>query len=482
MTRETFLWHDYETWGANPRCDRPCQFAALRTDSRLEPVGEPVVLFNRPTPDVLPVPEACLITGITPQQAERDGLPEYEFARRIDELMSVPGTCSVGYNNFRFDDEVTRFLLWRNFRDPYAREYKNGNSRFDLIDVLRLMYALRPDGIEWPRGETGAPVFRLEDLARANGLDTANAHDAMADVVNTLGMARRVVRHQPRMWAWCLELRQRHRVEALVEPGDVLLHVSSRYPATESCIAPVLPLIRHPKIQSQWLVWNLRHDPRPFLELDPGLLEELYWTPRADLPDGFQRLPIKWLRTNRCPMIAPTAVLDAAAAERTTVDLAAAERHADRLRKNETFLEHLRALFDRPPPAAAGNPDTALYEGFPPNADRPLCRSVTETPPDETARAWAAGHLRFQDERLAGLIALYLGRHAEDQLDPDSRREWQRWRRRCLVDDPDLASIRLPEYRERLDRLRAEHQDRGQLLDALEYWANRLRQSLIQAS
>lgn len=478
MTRETFLWHDYETWGASPRSDRPCQFAALRTGLDLQPIGEPVVWFNRPTSDVLPVPEACLITGITPQQALREGVPEPEFARRIDELMSVPGTCSVGYNNFRFDDEVTRFLFWRNFRDPYAREYRNGNSRFDLIDVLRMTHALRPDGIEWPVGESGAPVFRLEDLARANGLDTANAHDALADVVNTAGMARRVLDHQPRLWHWCLGLRQRHRVEALVEPADVVLHVSSRFPAAEACIAPVLPLFRHPQIRSRWLVWNLRHDPEPFRHLDAALLEDLHWTPQADLPEDLKRLPVKWLQTNRCPMIAPTAVLDADAARRTGIDLDQALQHAGLLQRDRAFVDRLAALFDRPAPAAGINPDTALYEGFPPDADRPLCRAVADDPPDESARAWADGRLDFQDPRLADLILLYLGRHAEDQLDDDARHTWQRWRRRCLVDDPELASIRLPEYPARLARLAAGNPQHGPLLEALDRWAESLRESL----
>jgi len=470
---ETFLWHDYETFGADPRRDRPCQFAAVRTTTELETIGEPVIWYCKPASDVLPSPDACLITGITPQDALARGMPEFEFADRIFELMSQPGTCSVGYNNFRFDDEVTRFLFWRNFIDPYAREFRNGNSRFDLIDMLRMACALRPEGIEWHVVDD-APGFRLEDLARANGMATDDAHDALADVGNTLGMARLVRRAQPKLWHWALGLRARHRVEKLVESGDVLLHVSSRFPAATRCIAPVLPLFRHPVIASQWLVWNLREDPSGFETYDAETLADLYWTPNADLPEDFRRLPVKWIRTNRCPMLAPTAVLDEAAAERTGIDLELASRHTAQLGRAEDFVTRLRQVFGAPRPAASPDADTALYAGFVPDADRRVAEQIRREGPAE-----AAGRLRypgagFEDARLEELLLHYVGRHAPDRLDAARRREWEDYRRRKLHDDPDLATLRVPEYRERIARLRAERPDAAGFLDRLEGWLESL--------
>src|SRR5690606_22124338 len=143
---------------------------------------EPLVIYCQPTEDMLPQPEACLITGITPQKAKSEGIREVEFIRLIHEQFSKPDTCVAGYNSIRFDDEVTRNTLYRNFFDPYAREWQNGCSRWDLIDVMRLAYALRPDGIQWPTREDGLPSFRLEDLTRANGVEHEAAHDAMSDV------------------------------------------------------------------------------------------------------------------------------------------------------------------------------------------------------------------------------------------------------------------------------------------------------------
>jgi hypothetical protein len=35
--------------------------------------------------------------------------------------------------------------LYRNFIDPYAWHWKNGNTRWDVLDVVRLCYALKRD-------------------------------------------------------------------------------------------------------------------------------------------------------------------------------------------------------------------------------------------------------------------------------------------------------------------------------------------------
>lgn len=466
MNDDTFLWHDFETFGTDPRRDRPCQFAALRTDAGLEPVEDPVVLYCQPTADVLPVPEACLVTGITPQQARDQGLPEYRFAAAVNELMSRPGTCSVGYNNFRFDDEVTRYLLWRNFHDPYAREYANGNSRFDLIDVMRLTRALRPEGIEWPNRDDGTPSFRLEDLAAANGLDVRRAHDALADVENTLGLARLLRARRPKLWAWALSLRHKHRVAGLLEKRQVLLHASARFPAAQHCLAPVLPLFPHPHIATQWLAWNLREDPEPFTFMDPEELADRYWTATRDLPEDHQRLPVKWVRINRCPMLAPMGVLDPAARLRLTIDSGRVERHAGLLGRRTSFQQVLRQLFAEPRDGQAADPELDLYGGFVPGADRNLAAQVPAMSPEELAEL----DTPFQDARLNSLLSRYRARHFPHTLSPAEAAEWRRYRARRLLSDPELATIQLTGYRARIAALFQSNPEHRALLEQLAAW------------
>ena len=304
----TFFWHDYETFGADPRRARPAQFAGVRTDAELNEIGDPVMFHCRPAPDFLPDPHSVLITGITPQEALSRGLPEREFALAIEKELGRAGTIGVGYNSIRFDDEVTRFLLWRTLGDPYAREWQNGCGRWDLIDVVRLTWALRPEGIEWPLHESGEmagrPSFRLEHLTRANGIAHEGAHDALSDVRATLELARLIRRHQPRLWDFCLKLHRKDAVKAEIGAGRPFLHLSGRYPLERGRLAIVWPLAPHPRNANEVILWDLSEDPRQLLGLDAATLRRRLFTRADDLAPGETRLPIKTLHLNRSPMVA----------------------------------------------------------------------------------------------------------------------------------------------------------------------------------
>ena len=252
-----------------PGVDRPAQFAGLRTDEALNEVGDPLVIYCKPARDVLPHPEACLLTGITPQLAGAKGELEPEFIARIHAELAQPGTCGVGYNTLRFDDEVTRNTLYRNFYEPYAREWQQGNSRWDLIDLVRMTHALRPEGMEWPQHDDGRPSFRLEDLTVANGIGHESAHDALSDVRATIGLARLIRDRQPRLYDWLFQLRNKRKAAAqldLVEHKPVL-HTSRMYLSETGCTTLVMPLVSEPGNNNGVLVYDLRRDPRPFIDL-----------------------------------------------------------------------------------------------------------------------------------------------------------------------------------------------------------------------
>ncbi|MEQ9568390.1 MAG: exodeoxyribonuclease I, partial [Pseudomonadales bacterium] len=244
----TIYWHDYETFGANPSVDRPSQFAGIRTNTDLEIVGDPLMIYCKPVADMLPSVDACLITGITPQLADDKGLPEPEFIRRIHSEFIRPQTCGAGYNSLRFDDEVTRYTLYRNFYDPYAREWQNGNSRWDIIDMVRLAYALRPESLVWPERETGVPSFKLELLSEANKLEHESAHDALSDVLATIGLARLIKEREPGLFDYCWNARKKTEVSKKIDlrAHKPLVHVSSKIPASQGCTTIVMPLVMHP--------------------------------------------------------------------------------------------------------------------------------------------------------------------------------------------------------------------------------------------
>lgn len=466
----SFYWHDYETWGADPSRDRPAQFAGLRTDAELNPIGQPLMLYCRPADDMLPHPEACLVTGITPQQALEKGLPEAEFIDRIHTELARPGTCGVGYNSIRFDDEVTRYTLYRNFFDPYAREWRNGNSRWDLIDVMRMTHALRPGGIEWPRGEDGVTSFRLERLTAANGIGHEAAHDALSDVRATIELARLLKRVQPKLFDYALGLRDKRRAEAVLKPDQPqpLLHVSSKYPARLGCIAPILPLARHPVNRNGVIVLDLRADPGPLLELSVEQIRERVFTRSGDMGEGRERLPLKTVHLNRSPMLAPMNTLSPAAAERWMIDPGAAVARARDLSRESGLSSKVAEVFAQTGETSRRDPEQDLYGGFLDDEDRRLCEALRATAPEELGRS----DFPFHDKRLPVLLFRYRARNWPKTLAPEEQGLWDIYRRKRLKDE-SLGGITPSQFRERVADLRIENADRPDslaVLEALSLW------------
>ncbi|HET9483358.1 MAG TPA: exodeoxyribonuclease I [Xanthomonadales bacterium] len=477
-TAPTFLWHDYETFGADPRRDRAAQFAGIRTDEALEPVEEPVVAYCRLPDDVLPHPDAVLLTGITPQHAAAHGVAEPEFARILVDALGAPGTCGAGYNSIRFDDEFTRNILYRNFHDPYAREWERGNCRWDLIDVARLCYALRPAGIEWPMRDDGTPSFRLGDLAAANGLAHAQAHDALSDVEATLGLARLIRREQRKLYEWALTLRSKRRVLDLLDVvrRTPLLHASSRIPASRGCLAIVMPLAALPGQGNAVVVYDLDADPTELLALDAEAIRERVFVGRADLPDGVERIPLKLVRANHCPALAPLSTLEGVDLARIALDPGRALAHAERLRADPTLAGKVQRVFERDrTETPTEDPELAIYAGaFLGDADRALLPRVRQATPDELAAGFP-----FRDARYAELLFRYRARNHPDTLTADERARWHRFRTRRLTREAGLASVTLAQYHALIAERRTTATAREHtLLDALESWARDTESSL----
>jgi exodeoxyribonuclease I len=424
---QTFLWHDYETFGAVPRRDRPSQFAAIRTDAALNEIGEPLMIYCKPAPDYLPSPEACLITGITPQICLERGVPEHEFAAQIERAFSQPGTIGVGYNTIRFDDEVTRFLFWRNLIDPYAREWQDECGRWDLLDVVRLTYALRPDGIEWPKKEDGTPSFRLEDLARANGLLHESAHDALSDVRATIALARLIRDRQPKLFDFAFALHRKDRVAselglpATRETARPFLHVSGMFPVERGCLAVMWPLASHPTNKNELIAWDLAHDPSELRDLDVATLRQRLFTRSADLPEGVLRLPVKGVHLNKSPMVVGNLrTLAPAMATRWGIDIEAAMRNAALAAALPDMSAIWLQVYERPREAAP-DVDEDLYGGFVGNGDRRRLTQLRSLSPVELAHARTG----FDDPRLEELLFRYRARNFPDTLDQGEAERWE---------------------------------------------------------
>lgn len=455
MGRDSIYWHDYETFGADPRRDRPAQFAGVRTDLALNVISEPLTLYCRPADDFLPQPDACLITGITPQMALCEGLPEAEFIARIHEEFIRPNTCVAGYNNIRFDDEVTRNVLYRNFFDPYAREWQNGNSRWDVIDLVRLTHALRPEGIVWPQHEDGRPSFRLEDLTSANELMHEAAHDALSDVRATIAMARLIRERQPRLYDYVFSHRSKQQVARLLRVAEMtpVLHVSSMYPSELGCIALVAPLAFHPVNRNEVMVYDLRHDPEEFVGLSVDELRDRLFTRQSELPEGVSRLPVKTVHLNKCPVVVPANTLTTEAQERWKIDPRTSHGHVQVLRDNRQFISNLSRVYEQRKFELETDPDLMLYSGgFFSDEDRQKMERIRQVSPEQLRDF----DLPFDDPRIPEMLFRYRARNYPRTLSPEERARWEEYRLQRLTNPDFNASIVDVEFCSRIEELLAQ--------------------------
>ncbi len=445
MSNISFYWHDYETFGADPARDRPSQFAGIRTDVNFNIIGEPLVIFCKPSADVLPHPEACLITGITPQQAFKEGVPECEFIGRIHAELSQPDTCAVGYNSIRFDDEVTRNTLYRNFYDPYAREWQNGNSRWDIIDMVRVCRALRPEGINWPDHEDGSPSFKLEHITAANGISHEAAHDALSDVHATIAVARLVKEKQPKLFEYLFKLRNKREVAALLDVVNKkpVLHTSGMISSNRLCTSLFMPLASHPTNKNAVICYDLNINPEPLIALEAEEIQRRLYTPALELGEGIERIPLKAIHTNRCPVVATSNLLNDEVAKRIDLDLSSARRHYQQLQAATGIEEKLAKVFSANEFPEQTDPDLMLYGGgFFSDNDKNTCAKVRGSTADELRDH----SYYFEDRRLPEMLFRYRARNFPDSLTEEEAMLWQEYCYQRLTEPDGGGSLVMEEY------------------------------------
>ena len=426
MPVETLYWHDYETSGASPANDRPWQFAGVRTNLDLEVIGEPLTVYAKPSLDVLPHPTAIRVTGISPYECEEKGLTEQGFIARIHDELSQPGTCGVGYNSLRFDDEVTRYSLWRNFYDPYAREYSRGNSRWDLIDIVRAFYALRPDSLQWPKHPDGSPSFKLEDLTAANGLEHGAAHDAMSDVTATLALARALRAADEALFDRLLGQRFKARVEAMVDTHRMtpLVHISGLFGTDRHCLGVIVPLAIHPDFKSDVICADITREPS-FLDMSVEEIQARLFAKKEDLNSPDDRPSLMTIKVNRAPVLLPMSDITPEIAQCLGLNGDRLRTHLSQLRaareaRGTTFTAECQDVYRSAARPVDANPDTALYGSFVPKEDRGLIQEVRDASPAELRDRRFA----FSDSRLPELLFRYRARNWPEILNDAERLQW----------------------------------------------------------
>ena len=477
MMKKTLYWHDYETFGIDPKRDRIAQFAGIRTDEDFNIIGEPLVLYCQPANDFLPDPQSCMITGIAPQLALEKGVNEAEFIRQIHQEFAQSGTCVVGYNNLRFDDEFTRYTLYRNFFDPYAREWQNNNSRWDIIDLLRLTHALRPEGIHWPKREDGYTSFRLETLSQANNISHKNAHDALSDVFATIEVARLIKQQQPRLYQYIFEHRSKYHVQNLfnLQQQTPFVHISGMYPANKGHLGIVVPIAMDVNNKNALIVYELHHDPKDLLNMSIEQIKHNTFTKAEILSTETprqrkQRLPLKTIHLNKCPILVPLNTLTPDNIKQWGIHLEQCEQHLAHLKSDPNLSERIQNAFKQSfNDNEAEDPDQSLYSGgFFSKNDKDKMTLIRHTKSTDLAGL----ALNFEDKRLTEMLLRYRARNYPETLSQSEREDWQQYRIERMTTGE--ASIKLADYHTSIQQLKETDlsSDMHTLLDQLEAYPN----------
>ena len=485
----SFFWHDYETTGPVASLDRPSQFAGIRTDMDLNEIGDPVLVYCKPAADLLPNPRAVVLTGITPQLMAENGLDEAAFADVVLKELSVPGTCAVGYNSIRFDDEVGRHLFYRNFRPVYDREWQNNNSRWDAIGLLRLVHLLRPDVLVWPVNDKGEVTFRLEDLATLNHVRNGQAHDALSDVRATIALVRKVRDAAPDLFQELFSFRTKKAVIRLVEEAVTskvpLLHASANYGSKTACVALVTPLFFHPARPQVAVMVNLNGDVDTLVSLSE---EELLTRFGKKLEEGEDRLPVQLIPANRAPALLSARWLKGVDLTKTGFDIRLAGQQAKKLADpafQARFSRVLETVAARQEQEGHGEEDAdlALYSGFPSKDEEALIGKVRAASPEELKT------LHFVDPdpatppgpsatRHETLLFRYRARNFPESLNPIEQQLWRAHCKKRLTKD-NTPGLTLAAFGACVDEEEQNGADPA-LVSALRDWAVKIESSTRQ--
>jgi len=437
MNAPSFYWYDYETFGIDPRVDRICQFAGIRTDMNFNIIDEPIDILCKATDDILPNPEASLITHITPQDTLKTGLRETEFIERILQEFSKPNTCVTGFNNIRFDDEFTRYTLYRNFFDPYSREWQNGCSRWDIIDLVRITRALRPEGINWPVDDKGIASNRLELITKENGISHEAAHDALSDVYATIAVAKLIKDKQAKLFNFVFEHKNKQKLSQLLnlQNPQAVLHTSGMYSSEICNSAMIYPLAQHPTNKNGIIAFDLRYSPDDIINLSTDEIIERLYTPRDQLPAGVERIPLKTIHINKCAVIAPISTLDDASAQRTQIDRTVHLEHLEKLKSALPGIKpKLKKIYSHNPFPVEADPDKSLYSGgFFSADDKQRMQQLHEL----NAADLATASFNFEDKRLAEMLFRYRARNFPETLSSDEKVRWNTYRLHRFSDHDD---------------------------------------------
>lgn len=416
--KTNFIFYDYETFGTNTALDKPAQFSSITTDDNFNIIGKVKVLYCYPPIDYLPNPESILITGITPQYTQLKGLNESMFSKKINDIFIFGSACILGYNNINFDDEITRNIFYRNFIDPYSWSWIKNNSRWDILNVLRAYYALRPDTIKWPVNKEGFPSFKLQDITLENKIEHSKSHDATSDVYATIQLARIIRQCQPRLFNFLFKYKTKQNVLDFIcaNRDKPMLYVSSFFGSKCSYISIITFIERHKYNDNIAIA----------CDLSKNIQDLINYFKRTEFSclskDILFKKGLILIYINKCPVLAPISVLRSKDLVRLKINLDSYQINHLKIKSNIWIFKKITDfLTEKNFFMSSNNVDLQIYKNFLCNYDKSLVNEVRKTDPFYLSNK----NLLFIDNRMKKLLFRYRARNYPETLKGYEQKIWK---------------------------------------------------------
>ncbi|MEQ1754036.1 MAG: exonuclease domain-containing protein [Micropepsaceae bacterium] len=411
----SFIFYDTETTGTDPTFDQLLQFAAVRTDDELNVTDT----FNsrcRLLPWVVPSPGAMMVTGVTPSMLHDAPLSYFQMQGEIHNAMtswSRGGAVFLGWNSLRFDENFLRQSFYQTMLPVYLT-VTGGNGRGDVMRMAQFASICRAGALKLAMNENGKVTFRLGQFAQANGIVLENAHEAMADTMATLAVARLIRQRAPEIWHPMVANARKAQVQRLVEDNTILMLVD--YYGASAFSSIVTPIGPNASDTAEYAFFDLQFAPRDILTQDePTLAKTLAGTPK----------PIRTARLNAQPGLLPFA-LAPHDAQNGLLSLSDYERRSAEVKASKLFCTRVGKVLasrygtDEKPEQV----EQAMFDGFPTNADTARMRRFHAAEPARRAEIIS----EFSDQRWKEFAWRFVGAENPDALGKEEAARWRAWR------------------------------------------------------
>ncbi|MDU8351260.1 exodeoxyribonuclease I [Pseudomonas syringae pv. actinidiae] len=405
-------FYDFETADANPSTPI-LQFASVSTDHDLNVIkGSETNLIAKPSRHALPAPIAFMIHMLDLEHLKEHGLSERALVQHVVNIfLHSPNSQMAGYNTLSFDDKVLQHACFRNMLPPYDHQFMNGNTRFDVFKLVQLMFAFRPESLEFPKKEDGSFSLKLEQLSAANGIVHERAHDALSDVYATIGLARIIKGAEEKLYRFAQSMTVKQNAQDLILQGVPLLHVNFKYQQENRNTSLVHPLCVDASNKNKYIIANLREDPYNMLNMSPQELRHFMFTKREELAEDAPRVGVSQVGINDMPLIVPAKnMLTPALATSMNLDVDQCMRNLEMIRQTVGFQSRIQEAYAYESKTPIHVFDTLYSGGFiDSKVDAPIRKEMSLKTDDELSQVDAvsvANRSKDKTRMLELLVAL----------------------------------------------------------------------------